>query len=115
MECSNKGSRTAVSTLLLFLVTMQAFIVAADERTITQGTIKHNRRKRQVGDLILMGYKANNALTGSTRSADFFKQIGKKRSLSFSTRRAGRPVWLPDIDADTAGILIDPEEFKRSW
>ncbi|KAH3877457.1 hypothetical protein DPMN_001324 [Dreissena polymorpha] len=62
-----------------------------------------------------MGYKAKNALTGTTRSADFFKQIGKKRSLSFSTHRAGSPVWLPDIDADAAGILIDPEELQRSW
>ncbi|XP_052261281.1 uncharacterized protein LOC127865318 [Dreissena polymorpha] len=116
MRHLNKGNlrAAAVSKFLLLLVTLQAFVVAAYERTNTGDTINRNRQKRQVGDLILMGYKAEKALPGHPGSGDFFNQIGKKRSSSASTRRDGFPVWLPGMHADAEGFLVAPEEFQHS-
>ncbi|XP_052797949.1 uncharacterized protein LOC128230011 [Mya arenaria] len=110
-----KANSVVPRVLLVTLVIIQLYHTMADKQTDKQDTAKHNRRKRQAGDLVLMGYKAQKALKGTTRPSDFFSMIGKKWAVpSGLDGLANNDEWLRSNNVG-GGLYIEPEEYMDSW
>lgn len=95
--------------VILVVILAEMYHTMAEKQTSNQETNIHNRRKRQAGDIILMGYKAQKALKGTTRPSEFFRRIGKKWNGPQSlTNTEFRP------DDYGGGLYID-DELVEDW
>ncbi|XP_060561430.1 uncharacterized protein LOC132721188 [Ruditapes philippinarum] len=83
--------------LLLMVVITELCHTLAEKHTDKQDTKTHRRRRRQAGDFILMNYKAQKALKGTTQPSEFFRRIGKK--------------WAGPVNLNNRDILIRPDDY----
>ncbi|XP_053383987.1 uncharacterized protein LOC123536605 isoform X2 [Mercenaria mercenaria] len=92
------------------VILTEMYHTLAEKQTDKQDTNTHKRRRRQAGDFILMNYKAQKALKGTTQPSEFFRRIGKKRAGPVSLNR--NLLIRPD---DYGGGLYIDDEYVENW
>ncbi|KAL4224530.1 hypothetical protein ACF0H5_015231 [Mactra antiquata] len=96
--------------LIVMIVLAELYQISATSQIDQSDTNRHARRKRQAADFILMGYKAQRAIKGTTKPSEFFRRIGKKWAPGL---RASDLILRPNgLDG---GSYLEPDEKVEDW
>lgn len=106
-----KGLTKVSLYVVLVVILIEMYQTMADRQKNSYETKQNNRHKRQAGDIILMGYKAQKALKGTTKPSEFFNRIGKKWAGPSSLQNSDIYV-RPDGYGD--GLYLD-DDYIKDW